>query len=112
MLKFSKNVRKTFYSSLTCLIILISNISMITIAGDILYYNDTGINEEDLLIKDLDVVDKKLYTDNVKYIFRVFENSHPELYKKCVVYYIILDHRNNDFSQKDLIETVTQLLKN
>jgi hypothetical protein len=85
---------------------------MITIAGDVLNHNNPVINEEDLLIEDLDLVDKNIYTENVKYIFRVFEDYHPELYKKCVIYYIILDYRNNNFSQKDLIETVTQLLKN
>lgn len=107
---FRKNIRKSFYSTLICLIILISNISMVAIARNVLYDTDNSIIKEELLIEDLDVVDKKDYSDHVKYVFRVFEDYHPEFYKKCVVYYILLDSHNNDLSQRELFDTVKLLL--
>jgi len=82
---FNKNIRKTFYSTLICLIILISNVSMIAIARNVLYDTDQSIIDEEFLIEGLDVVDKNIYTGHVKYVFRVFEDYHPNLYKKCVI---------------------------
>ena len=79
---------------------------MIAIARNVFYDNDPSSMEEDFLIEDLDVIDKEHYSDHVKYVFRVFEDHHPDIYKKCVIYYVLLDYHNNNFSQKDLIETV------
>jgi hypothetical protein len=68
--------------------------------------------ENEFLIEDLDLVNNKNCSNNVKYIFRVFEDYHPEIYKKCVIYYILLDSRNDNFSQRDLFETIKLLVNN
>ena len=85
---------------------------MIAIARNVLYDTDQSIIDEEFLIEGLDVVDKNIYTGHVKYVFRVFEDYHPNLYKKCVIYYVLLDYHNTNFSQRDLIETVKLLLNN
>jgi hypothetical protein len=109
---FNKNIKKTFYSILICLFVLLTNVSMITIASNVLYDADKNNIEESFMIGDLEVVEKKIDINNVKYVFRVFENYYPNLYKKCVVYYILLDYHNTNFSQRDLIETVRLLVNN
>jgi len=78
---FGNNTKKSFYSILICLIIFISNISMIAIARNVLDDNDFTIVEDEILIGDLDIADASVYPNHVKYVFRVFEDVHPEFYK-------------------------------
>ncbi len=46
----------------------------------------------------------------MKHVFRVFEDNHPELYKKCVIYYVLIDIKNNYLSPRDLVDTIRLIL--
>jgi len=107
---FGNNTKKSFYTILVCLIILISNISMIAIATNVLDDSNHAAFEDDFVVEDFDIDDKSVYSNHVKYVFKVFEDSHPVLYKKCVVYYVLVDVKNNNLSSRDLVSTVKLLL--
>jgi beta-lactamase regulating signal transducer with metallopeptidase domain len=108
---FGKNTKKSFYSIMICLIILISNISMIAIANKVLDDSIDITFEDEFIVEDLNIDDKNLYSNHVKYVFRVFEEHHPELYKKCIIYYVLIDIKNNNLTPRDLVGTVKLLIE-
>lgn len=95
--------KKTFYSILISIIIIISNISMIAIARDIIYEPPDDLVNEKLLKEELGFFDENINSNHVKCICRIFEDSHPELYKKYVIYYVLLDIKNNDLSPMEIM---------
>ena len=106
---FRSNVKKSFYSALICLIIIISNISMIAVAKNVLDNSDQVYVEEKISMDDLNF-EEHTCSHPLKYIFRVIENHHPEVYKKYIIYLIRLDIQKENFTTKDLFKTINFLL--
>jgi beta-lactamase regulating signal transducer with metallopeptidase domain len=108
---FGGNTKKTFFSVIICFIILFSNISMIAIAGNVL--DDSFVNDvdEEIFNNELELDDKSVYSDDVKHVFKVFEDFHPTLYKKCVIYFVLLDVKKNDLSPREIADTVYSIIK-
>ncbi len=107
---FGNNVKKTLYTILICSIILISNISMVGIAGKIIDNNRDNNLQNEIIIENVDIDNKNIEYNHVKHVFRVFEDNHPELYKKCVIYYVLIDIKNNYLSPRDLVDTIRLIL--
>jgi beta-lactamase regulating signal transducer with metallopeptidase domain len=106
---FGRNVKKSFYSFLICLIILISNISMMGVAKNVLDNSDFEYIEQKIISDDLS--DEKFNNSHqVKYIFRVFEEYYPEFYKKYSIYLVLIDIQKENLSSKDLFNTIKLLL--
>ena len=105
---FRINVKKSFYSALICLIILISNVSMVAVANNVLDNSDQFYVEQKITTNDLNF-EKHNHSHKLKYIFRIIENHHPEVYKKYIVYVIYSDIQKENFSSKGLSDTVNFL---
>jgi len=106
---FKGNVKKSFYSALICLIILISNISMIAVAKNVLDNSDQVYLEQEITTDDLNF-EENTHPHPLKYIFKVISNHHPEVYKKYIIYFIRLDNQKENFTSKDLFNTINYLL--
>jgi len=106
---FGRNIKKSFYSFLICLIIIISNISMIAVAKNVLENSDFDYIEQKIISDDLSF-EKSNNSHQVKYIFRVFDEYYPELYKKYVIYLVLIDIQKENISSKDLFNTIKSLL--
>ncbi len=106
---FRSNVKKSFYSALICLIILISNVSMIAVATNVLDNSDQVYVEQKITTDNLNFEE---HTDShpSNYIFRAIENHHPNVYKKYIIYIIRLDIQKENFTSRDLSNTVHFLL--
>jgi len=105
---FRINVKKSFYSALICLIILISNISMIAVANNVLDNSDQFYVEQKITTNDLNFEEHN-NPHKLKYIFRIIENHHPEIYKKYIIYVIHLDIQKENFSSMGLFDTINFL---
>ena len=106
---FRSNVKKSFYSALICLIIIISNVSMIAVAKNVLDNSDQVYVEQKITTDDLNF-EEHTCSHPLKYIFRVIENHHPEVYKKYIIYVIRLDIQKENFTSKNLLNTINFLL--
>jgi len=106
---FRSNVKKSFYSALICLIIIISNISMIAVAKNVLDNSNQVYVEQKISMDNLNF-EEHTCSHPLKYIFRVIENHHPEVYKKYIIYLIRLDIQKENFTTKDLFSTINFLL--
>ena len=106
---FRSNVKKSFYSALICLIIIISNVSMIAVAKNVLDNSDQVYVEQKITTDDLNF-EEHTCSHPLKYIFRVIENHHPGAYKKYIIYFIRLDIQKENFTSKDLFNTINFLL--
>jgi len=106
---FGRNVKKSFYSFLICLIILISNISMIGVAKNVLDNSDIDSVEREIISGDLGF-EKCTNSHPVKYIFRVFEEYYPEFYKKYEIYLVLIDSQKENLPSTEIFNTIKHLL--
>jgi hypothetical protein len=106
---FGRNIKKSFYSFLICLIILISNISMMGVAKNILDNSDIDNIEQKIISGNLGF-EKCDNSHQVKYIFRVFEEYYPELYKKYEIYLVLIDSQKENLPSTEIFNTIKNLL--
>ena len=79
------------------------------IAKNVLEKSDFDYIEQKIISDDLNFK-KSINSNQIKYIFRVFEEYYPELYKKYVIYLVLIDIPKENLSSKDLFNTIKFLL--
>ena len=82
---------------------------MIAVAKNVLDNYDQVYMEEKITTNDLNF-EEHTHPHPLKYIFRVIENHHPDVYKKYIIYFIRLDIQKENFTSKDLLNTINYLL--
>lgn len=106
---FGNHTKKTIYTIFISFIIIISNMSMIAFANSVI--RDSNDNEiaDGYVIENLNI-SRNLSYDHIKSIYKVFKDNNPQIYKKCVIYYVLVDIKSNLLSQRDLLNTIKFLL--
>jgi beta-lactamase regulating signal transducer with metallopeptidase domain len=107
---FGHNIKKSLISTFICIIILVSNISMVSVAKNVLDTPSQVLAGEEDLSDDLEYENEN-YSHPIKYVFRVFENYHSDFNKKCIIYFVFLEIHKDHLSYKDLLTTVKSLFK-
>ena len=83
--------------------------SMIAVANSII--NDSNNDEiaDGYVIENLNY-SRNLNYDHIKSIYKVFKDNNPQFYKKCIIYYVLVDIKSNLLSQRDMLNTIKFLI--
>jgi beta-lactamase regulating signal transducer with metallopeptidase domain len=107
---FGKNVKKSFFSVIICLMILTLNVSALAVAKNVL---DTSyqVNEERIITEENLIYEKHNNSHLAKYFYGVFQDRHPNFCRSYIIYSLLFEIQKGDITSTDIVNSVKCLLK-